>query len=145
METNLKAYFILAREIGKSMAKIRGAIVNISSQLSLIGVDGGQVSYSVSKAAVNQLTRVLAAEWAEHGIRVNTVVPGLTETELFRDLLSVSRPNFLECAVNSTPLKRIGTPEEIANAVIFMASEVSSFITGQMIVVDGGYTIFKNY
>jgi len=142
MKTNIKAYFILSREIGKFMVENRkGTIINISSELSFIGVSEGQVAYSVSKAAINQLTRVLAAEWAENGVRVNTVVPGLTETKLIRELLS--KPGYMEKAVNSIPLKRLGRPEDIANAVVFMASDLASFITGQILIVDGGYTTIR--
>jgi len=142
METNLKAYFVLSREIAKYMVENKkGSIINISSELSFIGVSEGQVAYSVSKAAINQLTRVLAAEWAESGIRINTIVPGLTETKLINDLLS--KPGYMEKAINSIPLKRLGRPEDVADAVLFMTSDLAKFITGQVLVVDGGYTTIR--
>lgn len=139
MRVNLKGYFLMAREVARHMVRNRkGSIINISSELSFVGVAEGQVAYSTSKAAINQLTRVLAAEWAESNVRVNTVAPGLTETELITELLA--KPGYRERAESNIPLKRLGLPEDIADAVLFLASDAAQFITGQILLVDGGYT-----
>jgi sorbose reductase len=140
MNINLKGYFLVARETAKTMIEnnIKGTIVNIGSELSFTGVSEGQVAYSSSKAAINQLSRVLAAEWAEKGIRVNTVIPGFTETVLVTELLN--KPGYKENFEKVIPLHRLAKPENVANAVLFMASDMSAFTTGETLLVDGGYT-----
>ena len=137
--TNLKGYFLMARACADKMMKIGGgAIVNIGSELSFVGVDEGQVAYSTSKAAVNQLTRVLGAEWARKNIRVNTVIPCFTETELVTELLK--KPGYKEKYTSTIPMGRLATPENVANATLFMVSDLSAFTTGETLLVDGGYT-----
>lgn len=140
MNINLKGYFLVAREAAAKMIanKKSGAIVNIGSELSFVGVAEGQVAYSTSKAGINQLGRVLAAEWADKGIRVNTVIPGFTETVLVTELLA--KPGYKENFEKVIPLHRLAKPENVANAVLFMASDMSAFTTGETLLVDGGYT-----
>lgn len=140
MNINLKGYFLVAREAAAAMiaANKGGTIVNIGSELSFVGVSEGQVAYSTSKAGINQLGRVLAAEWADKGIRVNTVIPGFTETVLVTELLA--KPGYKENFERVIPLHRLAKPENVANAVLFMASDMSAFTTGETLLVDGGYT-----
>jgi NAD(P)-dependent dehydrogenase (short-subunit alcohol dehydrogenase family) len=139
MNTNLKGYFLMSKAVAKGMVKRKsGVIVNIGSELSFVGVAEGQVAYSTSKAAVNQLGRVLAAEWASYKIRVNTVVPGFTETELVTELLN--KPGYKKKFEQEIPLNRLATPGNVADAVLFMASDASAFTTGTTLLVDGGYT-----
>ncbi len=140
MNINLKGYFLVARAAAAKMieSQTAGRIVNIGSELSFVGVSEGQVAYSTSKAAINQLTRVLAAEWAEKKIRVNTVIPGFTETVLVTELLA--KPGYKENFEKVIPLHRLAKPEDVANAVLFMVSDLSAFTTGETLLVDGGYT-----
>jgi NAD(P)-dependent dehydrogenase (short-subunit alcohol dehydrogenase family) len=101
-----------------------------------------RLAYNAAKAAVVQMTEVLAIEWAEHGIRVNAIGPGVTRTELVDKAI---RDGFVneKAYVERTPMKRLGRPEEIAKAALFLASEEdSSFVTGHFLVVDGGWTAF---
>src|SRR5262249_33199983 len=92
--------------------------------------------YGMSKAALSHLSRVLAVEWAEYGIRVNTISPSYTETPLTAGVLS--QPDRLENIVDRTPLRRVAQPEEIAGAVAFFAMDKASYITGQNLIIDGG-------
>ena len=138
--TNLKGTFLMARECAKCMigAGRGGAIVNIGSELSFVGVNEGQVAYSISKAGINQLSRVIGSEWAKFGIRVNTVIPCFTETPLVTELLE--KPGYKEKYTSDIPLGRLAKPEDVANACLFMVSDMGSFITGETLLVDGGYT-----
>ncbi len=142
MAVNLKGYFLFARAVGKEMVRQhRGSIVNISSELSFVGSKTGQLAYSAAKGGINQLTRTLAAEWAEYNIRVNAVAPGLTETPLVAERLR--DPVYREACIQEVPLKRLGQPQDIAHAVLFLSSSWSNFITGQVLLVDGGYTAVR--
>jgi NAD(P)-dependent dehydrogenase (short-subunit alcohol dehydrogenase family) len=115
-----------------------GSIVIVSS---IGGPKGSSVigAYNVSKAADFQLARNLAVEWGRHNVRVNCIAPGLVRTDFARALWE--NPQTLKAVTATTPLGRIGEPDEIAGAAVFLASKASSFITGQIIVVDGGATI----
>jgi len=140
LQVNLGGYFRFAQAVGKQMVDSgRGSIVNVSSELSLVGSSTGQVAYAASKGGINQLTRTLAVEWARHGVRVNAVAPGLTVTPLVRERLKDEQ--YRQMCLGEVPLGRLGQPEDIANAVVFLASELAGFITGHILVVDGGYTI----
>ncbi len=97
-----------------------------------------QAEYNASKAAVHQLTKSLAAEWAPLGIRVNAVAPGYVKTEM----APVDRPEFRQNWIEDAPQRRYASPEEIAPTVVFLASDASSFMTGSVLVIDGGYTLF---
>jgi len=115
-----------------------GSVIMISSIAALRGTEGIG-AYGVSKAALIQLTRNLAVEWGPSGIRVNSIAPGLIKTEFARELWE--DPEWLEKIENRTPLRRIGTPEDIAGVALFLASDASAYVTGQVIVADGGELI----
>jgi len=119
--------------VRKMIGKRTGAIVNISSISALTGTPG-QTNYAATKGGIVSFTRALAREVGPMGIRVNAVAPGLIETEM----LATLKPELVEKIVNSASLGKIGKPENVADAVHFLASEQSSYITGQCLVVDGG-------
>jgi NAD(P)-dependent dehydrogenase (short-subunit alcohol dehydrogenase family) len=117
--------------------RAKGHIINISSNVTQrFPVNLGP--YTVSKAGLDALTRVLAKEEALHGIRVNAVAPGPIDTEMFRHSLSVMGPERAEAFIKSVPLGRMGRPEEIASVVRFLVSDAASYLTGQIIYVNGG-------
>ena len=132
---NLNGVFYFSRHVlKKSMFKNRsGNIVNIASIVGIIG-NPGQANYSASKAGVIALTKTLAKEAAVRGIRVNAVAPGFIETRMTENLPAKVKEKFLE----NIPMGRLGSPEEVADAVMFLASGMSSYMTGQVLVVDGG-------
>ena len=117
----------------------KGTIVNIGSNSGLI-VDKPQpqASYNSSKAAVHQLTKSLACEWSKYNIRVNAIAPGYVATEM--TLLGRKKPHWFKYWIEMTPMKRLAEPSEIASVALFLASESSSYCTGSIISVDGGYT-----
>lgn len=119
-------------------ASSHGSVINIASVAGMTDVQAG-VPYGLSKGAIIQLGRNLAAEWAEWGIRVNSVSPWYTQTEMAEAILT--DPERLNRILNRTPLNRIGQPEEIAAVVSFLAMNKSSYVTGQNIAVDGGFLI----
>jgi NAD(P)-dependent dehydrogenase (short-subunit alcohol dehydrogenase family) len=132
--------FLCCREFGKALRGGGGAIVNISS-INGITAFPMRLAYSAAKAAVISMTKVLAVEWAAYGIRVNAVAPGNTRTGLFE--LAVSEGHIdLDAYMAHTPLRRLAEPEEIAETVLYLASPRSSYLTGQVIVPDGGWTAF---
>jgi len=117
----------------------QGSIVNVGSMSALIvNRPQWQPAYNASKAAVHHLSKSLAAEWAPHGVRVNAVAPGYVRT----DLSPVDDPDLKPRWIDDAPQKRAADPEEIAPAVVFLASPASSFMTGAELVIDGGYTVF---
>jgi NAD(P)-dependent dehydrogenase (short-subunit alcohol dehydrogenase family) len=138
MNLNLKGLFFLSQSVARIMREHGGGvIVNISSAAGI--TPDILPIYSISKAAVNMATRVMAKEWAQYGIRANTLSPGETRTRFSEALWG--NPEILKHILERTPLKRIAEPEEMAHAAVFLSSGKSGFITGQNLVVDGGMTI----
>jgi 3-oxoacyl-[acyl-carrier protein] reductase len=134
LEANLKGAFRTIRAASRGMMKKRwGRIINISSVVGLIG-NKGQANYAASKAGLLGLTKSIARELASRGVTVNAVAPGYIETDMTAALTAEQR----EALAKAIPLERLGRPEDIAQAVLFLASDGASYITGQVLVVDGG-------
>jgi NAD(P)-dependent dehydrogenase (short-subunit alcohol dehydrogenase family) len=142
LKINLSGAFYCSQVFGAAMLQERsGCIVSIASMSGLIvNRPQPQVAYNVAKAGVIMLTKSLAAEWAPHGVRVNAVAPGYISTSLTRAWVGTDAMR--DYWLGGTPLGRMGTPEEIANAVAFLASSEASFVTGETLVADGGYTLW---
>jgi NAD(P)-dependent dehydrogenase (short-subunit alcohol dehydrogenase family) len=140
MDVNLDAVWQCARTFGRHFVDQRsGVIVNIGSMSGfVVNRPQWQPAYNASKAAVHHLTRSLAAEWGPHGVRVNALAPGYIKT----DMSPVDEPRFRRHWIEDAPLERYGTVEELAPAIVFLASDASSFVTGSVLVADGGYTAF---
>lgn len=131
---NLKGAFLFTRTLGRTMLQQRsGAIVNIASIVGVMG-NAGQANYSASKAGLIGFTKTVAKELASRGIRSNAVAPGFIQTPM-TDKLS---PEARKAQTDFIALKRLGLPEDVANVVLFLASDLSSYVTGQVICVDGG-------
>ncbi len=143
VDTNLKSVFLVSRHaLPYMIRKRRGVIVNIASQLGIVATEN-LGAYSATKAGVILLTKAMALEHAKDGIRVNCVCPGAIDTPLTDRILrhQKNQQRGRKILIAKHPLGRLGRPEEIAHAVLFLASERSSFATGAALVVDGGYTI----
>jgi NAD(P)-dependent dehydrogenase (short-subunit alcohol dehydrogenase family) len=137
LRVNLKGSFLMGQAVAREMAKVgRGAIVNMSSVNGVLAIPNIS-SYNVSKGGINQLTRVMALALADKGIRVNAVAPGTIATELAAKAVLTSEEAKLRI-MSRTPMKRLGEPGEIADTVAYLASDAASYITGEIVVVDGG-------
>jgi len=140
LDVNLSAAFLIARTVGRDMIRKRhgknsgsGSIINMASVVGVHG-NGGQANYSASKAGLIGVTKSLALETASRGVRVNAIAPGYIATDMTACLPDAVKAAMLE----KIPLKRMGTPQDIANAALFLASDDSMYITGQVLPVDGG-------
>jgi NAD(P)-dependent dehydrogenase (short-subunit alcohol dehydrogenase family) len=141
LDLNLTAYFLLGQEIGRRMLERgRGSIINMSSVTGTVAFPR-RLAYCVSKAGVDMLTKVLAVEWAGRGVRVNAVAPGYVATEMIRELATRGVLDQTTLA-RRTPLGRLGSPDEIAEVALFLASDASSYVTGTVLYVDGGWTAY---
>jgi NAD(P)-dependent dehydrogenase (short-subunit alcohol dehydrogenase family) len=139
VDVNLKGTFFTSQAVGRLMiAQKSGRIINISSQAGSVTLKGEAI-YCMSKAAINHLTRCLAAEWAPHGITVNSVAPTFIWTDGTRP--SLADPSFHAHVLGHIPLGRIGDPIDVAGTVVFLASPAASLITGANILVDGGWSV----
>ena len=140
MSVNLRGLFFMSQAAAKVMIaqKSGGRIINIGSIFGRVGSEIGASVYHASKGGVVTLTRALACEWAKYGILVNTIGPGFIKTEMTKGIQE--SPELYQTLRDRHALKRFGIPEEVVGAVIFFASEASSFVTGQNLYVDGGYT-----
>jgi NAD(P)-dependent dehydrogenase (short-subunit alcohol dehydrogenase family) len=142
VHVNLSGAFYCSQVFGLPMIEARsGSIVSIASMSGIIvNRPQPQVGYNVSKAGVIMLTKSLAAEWAPYGIRVNAVAPGYIRSAITESFLG--KGSVRDYWLGGTPLGRMGNPEEIANVVVFLASDAASFVTGETLVADGGYTLW---
>ena len=139
-EVNVDGLWRCTRIVGAQMVgRGTGVIVNIGSiSGSIVNRPQMQPAYNASKAAVHQLTKSLAAEWAPHGVRVNALAPGYVKTEM----APVDRPEFRRHWIEDAPMQRYAVPDELGPSLVFLASDASSFVTGTVLVVDGGYTLW---
>ena len=138
MNVNLRASFIVAQAVGQKMiAANYGRIINLASQASIVALDQ-HVAYCASKAAIVGMTKVLALEWAPYNVTVNAIAPTVVLTELGKRAWSGDKGRAMK---EKIPLKRFALPEEIAAAALFLAGGGANMITGQTLVVDGGYTV----
>jgi galactitol 2-dehydrogenase (L-tagatose-forming) len=140
MDVNVNGLFWCCRAFGRHMiAQRAGSIINLGSMSGLI-VNRPQTaaSYMASKGAVHMLTKALATEWAKSGVRVNALAPGYVATDM--TLKSRERPELFNAWLDMTPMGRLGEPSEIASAIVYLASPASSFTTGAILSIDGGYT-----
>ncbi len=142
IEVNLFGTYWCCRAVGRHMLERgSGSIVNIASMSgSVVNWPQPQVAYNASKAGVIQLTRSLASEWAARGVRVNCVSPGYIATEMTQQGLHMN-PDWGRTWLEMTPMGRLGTPTDVANAVWYLASDAAAFATGTDLVVDGGYMV----
>lgn len=138
IDINLKGTFNMCQAVFKPMSVHGGKIINIGSILSLVS-NAMTAPYSASKGGVLQLTKSLACAWAENDITVNAILPGWIDTKLSRQA-RIDIPGHAERVVQTTPMKRWGTPEDVVGAAVFLASAASNFVTGTSILVDGGVT-----
>jgi NAD(P)-dependent dehydrogenase (short-subunit alcohol dehydrogenase family) len=137
LRVNVLGTFLACQAVGRVMiAQKHGVIVNMSSVRGRVAPGMGGSAYATSKGGVDQLTRTLAAEWAKHGVRVNAVAPALIMTDMTREFLS--KPEVYAKMTAEIPMRRLGEPGELIGPIVLLASDESSFMTGQIVYVDGG-------
>lgn len=143
LDINLKGPLLLSQAVGRhQIARGRGNQINVVS-LNNYAPLRHVLPYAMSKAALGQMTRQLAMEWGPHGVRVNALAPGFILTDLTKALWA--RPDMQAWGIPNTPLRRLGVPEDMAGACLFLASEASAFMTGQTLFVDGGFSAGLNW
>ena len=143
MRANAGGTFFLTQQFGRHLvgAGRPGCVVSISSTHGILGA-AERSTYGISKAAILQMTRMLAIEWAPHGIRVNAVAPGRVNTPSPSRAATTSDPKYMQAMADRVPLRRLATAEDVAGAVSYLAGPHGEFITGQTIAVDGGLTVY---
>jgi NAD(P)-dependent dehydrogenase (short-subunit alcohol dehydrogenase family) len=141
LDINLKGAFFFCREVGRVLIHQGrgGRIINMSSIAGIVGLETGNANYSASKGGLIAMTRCLAIEWAKHQILVNAIAPSHTKTPLIETLMK-EKPETERYFLGNIPLGRLGEPAEIVGPAVFLASDAASFVTGQVLVVDGGHT-----
>jgi NAD(P)-dependent dehydrogenase (short-subunit alcohol dehydrogenase family) len=139
-DINVHGLWHCAQAFGRHMVEMGGGnIINIGSiSAMIVNRPQWQPAYNASKAAVHQLTKSLAAEWAPHGVRVNALAPGYVKTEM----APVDDPKYKPHWVDVAPMQRYATPEELGPTIVYLASDASAFMTGSVLVIDGGYTLW---
>lgn len=139
--TNLTGTFFMTQQMGRHLVAGRraGCVISIASTNGAVGV-AERSTYGISKAAILHMTRMLAIEWAGHGIRVNAVAPGRVDTESPSRAATAADPSYMQAMLNRIPLRRLCTSEEVAAAACYLASPDAAYITGQTLLLDGGLT-----
>lgn len=139
LAVNLTGEFLCAQAVGRQMIKQQhGRIINVASIAGILGSEQS-AAYSASKAGIILLTKTLAVEWGKYGINVNAICPGIFQTDMTEDYIKDQK--FIQTIKTRVPLGRYAKPEELMGAVIFLASNASSYVTGHALVVDGGWTV----
>jgi NAD(P)-dependent dehydrogenase (short-subunit alcohol dehydrogenase family) len=139
IDINTTGTFLVSQAIGRMMIKQKaGSIINVSSVRGEYGLPADYAAYCASKGAVNTLTKTLACEWAKHNVRVNAIAPTIVETDLTKSALA--NPDYAKMMKSRIPMGKWAMPEDTIGATIFFAGEASSFITGQILYIDGGVT-----
>jgi NAD(P)-dependent dehydrogenase (short-subunit alcohol dehydrogenase family) len=140
LDVNVNGVWNCAQAFGRQLVgQGSGVIVNVGSiSAQIVNRPQWQPGYNASKAAVHQLTKSLAAEWAPHGVRVNALAPGYIKTEM----APVDEPRFRRHWIEDAPMQRYAMPAELGPSVVYLASDASAFMTGSVLVIDGGYTLY---